>query len=175
MFSSSPKSFWWSSLLIRIQICIIKICTALTTLRGFPGGSVVRYLPANTGYVCSIPGSKRFHEVGNGYPLLYSCLRNPMVRGAWWATVHEVAKSRTWLRGWAWTHNFELLAVACVYHILLYLQVLAHPSARKRLTSLLFRPQLKCPLYSAIRQNLLLFLPWICKILDMLYNCISII
>ena len=105
MFSSSPKSFWWSSLLIRIQICRIKTCTALTTLRGFPGGSVVRYLPANTGYVCSIPGSERFHEVGNGYPLLYSCLRNPMVRGAWWATVHEVAKSRTWLRGWAWTHT----------------------------------------------------------------------
>ena len=35
---------------------------------------------------------------GNGNPLHYSCLENPMDRGAWWATVHEVAKSQTWLK-----------------------------------------------------------------------------
>ena len=159
MFSSSPKSFWWSSLLIRIQICRMHICTALTTSRAFPAGSVLRYLPANTGYVGSIPGSERLHEVGNGYPLQYSCLRNPRVRGDWWATVHGVAKSRTWLRGWARTHttsnSFQLPV------IIVYLQVLVHPSARKTSASSLFHPQLKCPLYSTIRQNLLLFLPWI--------------
>ena len=38
---------------------------------------------------------------GNGNPLQYSCLKNPMDRGAWWATVHGVAKSRTWLSIWA--------------------------------------------------------------------------
>ena len=35
------------------------------------------------------------HGEGNGNPLQYSCLENPMDRGAWWAAVHEVAKSRT--------------------------------------------------------------------------------
>ena len=43
----------------------------------------------------SIPGSRGSPREGNGNPLPYSCLENPMVRGAWWATVHRVAKSRT--------------------------------------------------------------------------------
>ena len=37
---------------------------------------------------------------GNGTPLQYSCLENPMGKGAWWAAVHGVAKSRTWLSNW---------------------------------------------------------------------------
>ena len=40
----------------------------------------------------SIPGSGRVPEVGDGTPLQYSCLANSMDRGAWWATVHRVAK-----------------------------------------------------------------------------------
>ena len=40
----------------------------------------------------SIPGSGRAPGEGNGHPLQYSCLENPMDRGAWWATVHGVAK-----------------------------------------------------------------------------------
>ena len=43
----------------------------------------------------SIPGSGKTPGEGNGYPLQYSCLENPMDRGAWWATVHEVVKSQT--------------------------------------------------------------------------------
>ena len=43
----------------------------------------------------SIPGLGRSSEGGNGTPLQYSCLENPMDRGAWWATVHGVTKSRT--------------------------------------------------------------------------------
>ena len=42
-----------------------------------------------------IPGSGRSPEVGSSYPLQYSCLENPMDRGAWWATVHGVTKSQT--------------------------------------------------------------------------------
>ena len=61
---------------------------------GFPGGSVVKDPPANAGDTGSIPGSGRFPGGGNGNPLQYFCLRNPMGRGAWWATVHGVAKSR---------------------------------------------------------------------------------
>ena len=46
---------------------------------------------------------------GNGTPLLYSCLEDPMDRGAWWATVHGVAKSRTRLRDFTFTFHFHAL------------------------------------------------------------------
>ena len=59
---------------------------------GFSGGSVVKNLPANVGDARSIPGLGRSSGEGNGNPLQYSCLGNPMDRGAWWATVHGVTK-----------------------------------------------------------------------------------
>ena len=62
---------------------------------------VVKNLPANAGVIRDvgfIPGSARSHGRGNGNPLQYSCLENPMDRGAWWATVHGVAKSQTGLK-----------------------------------------------------------------------------
>ena len=62
---------------------------------GFPGGSVVKNPPA--GDVGSVPRSGRSLGGGNGNPLQYSCLGNPTDRGAWWATVHVVTKSRTQL------------------------------------------------------------------------------
>ena len=65
---------------------------------GFPGGSAVKNLPANAEDVDSVPGLGRSSGGGNGNSLQYSCLGNPMDRGVWWATVHGVAKSRTWLR-----------------------------------------------------------------------------
>ena len=58
----------------------------------FPGGSVVKNRPADAGDLGSIPGSGRSPGEGNGYLLQYSCLGNPTDRGAWWATVHRVAK-----------------------------------------------------------------------------------
>ena len=59
---------------------------------GFPGGSEVKNQPVNAGDVGSIPGSERSPGEGNSNPLHYSCLGNPMDRGAWWATVHVVSK-----------------------------------------------------------------------------------
>ena len=62
---------------------------------------VVKNLPANAGDIRdegSIPGLGRSPGGGHGSPLQYSCLENPMDRGAWWATVHRVAKSRTRLK-----------------------------------------------------------------------------
>ena len=59
---------------------------------GFPGGSVVKNLPANIGDMGLIPGLGRSPGEGNGNPLQYSCLGNSMDRGAWWAAVHGVAK-----------------------------------------------------------------------------------
>ena len=59
---------------------------------GFPGGLVVKNLPANAGDMGSIPGSGRSPGEGNGNPLPYSCLENPMDRGAWRVTAHGVTK-----------------------------------------------------------------------------------
>ena len=59
---------------------------------GFPGGSVIKNPPANAGDVSLIPESERSLGEGNGNPLQYSCLGNPMDRGAWWATIHVAAK-----------------------------------------------------------------------------------
>ena len=63
---------------------------------GFLGGSVVKHLPANSegasGDLGLIPGSGRSPRGGNDNPLQYSCLENPMVRGAWWAIVHRIAE-----------------------------------------------------------------------------------
>ena len=53
---------------------------------------MVKNLPANAGDVGSIPGSERSPGEGNDNPLQYSCLENPMDRGAWQATVHGVTK-----------------------------------------------------------------------------------
>ena len=58
-------------------------------LGGFPSGSAVKNPSANVGDMGSIPGSARSPGEGNGNPLQYSCLRNPMY---WQATVHGVTE-----------------------------------------------------------------------------------
>ena len=67
------------------------------SLWGFSGGSDDKESASNVGDPGSIPESGRSPREGNGYPLQYSCLENSMDRGAWWATVHGVAKSQTQL------------------------------------------------------------------------------
>ena len=67
------------------------------SMPGFPGGSVVKNLPVSAGEVISIPGLGRSPREENGNPLQYSCLENPMDRGACWATVHGVTNSWTQL------------------------------------------------------------------------------
>ena len=63
-------------------------------LPGLPRWLSDKELPASAGEVGSIPGSERSPGEGNGNPFQDSCLRNPMDRGAWWATVLGIAKSR---------------------------------------------------------------------------------
>ena len=84
---------WDTCILRRVHFSI-----RFSTLLGFPSGSVVKNLPAKAGDtrdVRSIPGSGRSYGGGNGNPLQYSCLENPMDRGAWQVMVHGVAKSQT--------------------------------------------------------------------------------
>ena len=66
-------------------------------MRGFPGGSEGKASACDAEDPGSIPGSGRSPGEGNGNPLQSSCLENPTDRGAWWATVHGVSKSRTLL------------------------------------------------------------------------------
>ena len=57
---------------------------------GFPGGSAVKNPPANAEDIGSLPELGRYPGEGSGNPFQYSCLGNPMDRGAWQATVHAV-------------------------------------------------------------------------------------
>ena len=77
---------------------------------GFPGGSEVKASARNVEDLGSIPWSGRSPGEGNGIPLQYSCLENPMDGGAWWATVHGVAKSQTRLSDFTFTFHFHFLS-----------------------------------------------------------------
>ena len=80
-------------------LSVLIICHLLGKERkgkGFPGDSVGKESACNAGDTedaGSIPGLERVLGGGNGKALQCSCLENPMDRGAWWATVHRVAKS----------------------------------------------------------------------------------
>ena len=70
---------------------------------GFPGGSDVKASACKGGDLGSVPGLGRSPGEGNGNPLQYSCLQNPVDGGAWWAIVHRVTKSQTWLNDLTFT------------------------------------------------------------------------
>ena len=81
---------------------------------GFPGGLDDKESTCNVRDLGSIPGLGRSPGEGNDNPLQYSCLENSMDRGAWWATVHEVAKSQTQLR------DFHLIVIFFFFTISIY-------------------------------------------------------
>ena len=72
---------------------MLKLSSILRELAGLDS----KESACNAGDPGSIPGSGRSPGEGNDNPLPYSCLGNPMDRGAWWATVHGVTKSQTQL------------------------------------------------------------------------------
>ena len=78
----------------------------------------VKRLAYNAEDLGSISGSGRSSGGGNGNPLQYSCLENPMDRGAWWATVHGVAKSRTRLRDFTSLNCFYYYMMAYLYQLI---------------------------------------------------------
>ena len=79
--------------------------------------TLVKNTPASAGDtsdVESIPGSGRYPGGGNGNPFQYSWLENPMDRGAWWATVHGVAKSQT-QQQFSMHARFQWLHGVCIH------------------------------------------------------------
>ena len=82
----------------------------------FPGGSDGKAFAYNAGDQGSFPGLGRSPGEGNGTPLQYSYLENPMDGGAWWATVHEVAKSWTQLSDFTLTFHFHALEKEMATH-----------------------------------------------------------
>jgi len=67
----------------------------IQVILGFPDGSDSKETACNAGDPCSIAGLERSPGVGNGNPFQNSCLENSMDKGAWQATIHGIAKSRT--------------------------------------------------------------------------------
>ena len=87
---------------------------------GFPGGTGGKESTCNAEDLRdlgSIPGLKRSPGGGHGNPLQYSCLENPIDRGAWWATAHGVAQSWTWLK-WLSMHARSYSVVHIQYPVI---------------------------------------------------------
>ena len=89
-----PRKRWLSVLSTTLKSCSF---THSYTSKGFPDGSAGKESVCNAGDMGSILRLGRYSRGGNGNPLQYSCLKNPMDRGAWWATVQRVTQSWTWL------------------------------------------------------------------------------
>ena len=85
-------------------------------IKCFPGGSDGKESACNVGDQGSIPGSGRSPGEGHGNSLQYSCLKNLLDRGAWWATVHGISKSGTQLSDW---HFLSVLLLVCILWVVL--------------------------------------------------------
>ena len=140
MCSEADESDFWS-ISARISFCsyftltliFVTICIVLFVLLGFPGGSEVKVSACNEGDTGSIPGLGRSLGEGNGNPLQYSCLENPMDGGAWWATVHGVAKSQTQLSDFNFTFTFSfVLYNFCVSKFVKNFFYLIHANKQRR-------------------------------------------
>ena len=89
---------------------------------GFPGGIDGKESACDAGDLCSIPGSGRCPREGNGNPLQYSCLENPMDRGAWWPIGHGVARvghdfmTKPWVERCVNTHLYiHVYRFVCIF------------------------------------------------------------
>ena len=112
-----PKLEAWRAVLLSLDWSIHKANKPNLLLPASPGMILLCYYVKAGGAsgkepACQYRRQKRcvwwgkIPEGGYGNPLQYSCLKNPMDRGAWWATVHKIAKSQTWLK-WPNTHTCE--------------------------------------------------------------------
>ena len=81
----------------KLSVCDLWDYFLFYLFMGFPGGSDGKESTCNVGDLVSVPGLGRPSGEGNSYPLWCFCLENSMDSKAWWATVHGVTKSGTWL------------------------------------------------------------------------------
>ena len=95
---------------------------------GFPGGSEVKASAYDARDLGSIPGSGRSPGEGNGNPLQYSCLKNPMDRGAWWTTVHGVAESQTRLSDFTSSVTLNSFPICVIMTIISFQKFLSIPN-----------------------------------------------
>ena len=100
---SLKASTFWHSAFFMIQLSHPYMTTGK--------GSEVKVSACNAGDLGLIAGSGRSPEEEKGNPLQYSCLENPMDRGAWWATVHRIAKSQTGLSDFTFTFTFDYIGL----------------------------------------------------------------
>ena len=109
-----------SSVLTQVGVQLAFYHLGLCVHMGFPGVPVVKNLSAKAEDPASIPGLGRPPGGGNGNSLQYLCLENPMNRGAWWATVHEVTKSQTQLSDYTTYICMCVHIPTCAHSCILY-------------------------------------------------------
>ena len=90
LIKTDTNQNWYRIITLRCTISV-----TLLSCVSFPNGSDGKESTCNTGELGSVPEQGTSPGGGHGNPLQYSCLENPMDRGAWWALVHGVAKSQT--------------------------------------------------------------------------------
>ena len=103
---SKPPVLWRTYLCVCVCVCVC--------VYGFLGGSDSEESACNAGGLGLIPGKGRSPGERKGNPLHYSWLEKSMDRGAWWATVHGVTKSQTWLSDW---HTFSIYTNHFAVHL----------------------------------------------------------
>ena len=103
---------WWAAVygITQSQRRLKRLSSSSSTMDqvGFPSSSDGKTSACNAGDPGLIPGQGRSPGEGNGNPLQYYCLENPMDRGAWQATVHGVTKSRTRLSDFTFTFGHKI-------------------------------------------------------------------
>ena len=106
---ASLVGLWWgpSSRLCLILSSQSRKKATLFSDRASLAGSDGKESACSAGDLGSIPGSGRSSREGNGNPLQYSCLENPMDRGAWQAAFHGVTKSQIWLNDFTFVFSFK--------------------------------------------------------------------
>ena len=105
LFTASSSYF----LILAHFVILVSFYGYLYQFKSFPGGSDGKASACNVGDLGSIPGLGRSPGEGNGNPLQYSCLENPMYGGAWWATVHGVTKTWTRLSDFTFFINLNVI------------------------------------------------------------------
>ena len=131
--------------------------------KGFPGSSEVKASACNTGELGLIPRLGRSPGEGKSNPLQYSCLENPIDRGAWWAILHRVAKSWTRLSDFTFTVQGTLKSL------------IQHHSSKASILrcSAFFTVQLSHPYVTAGKTIALTIWTFVGKVMSLLFNMLS--